>query len=231
MDLASLMRSVSRRRVIALPILLAGVAASAYFFLSLAPTYSAQAQLVFVPPNASVQSGKARDINPYLQFGSSIQTAANVALKQVNTPDFNERIRAAGVTSGVQVVIVQDSPVLVITSKTRDSGQAIRGAVVASDEIRREVRKSQIDAGSPESLLIDPRPIGSPAVSTVLFGARVKAALATLVLGVLAAINAAFLVDAVERRRRSRLTWEPTSGTSDDQLTKSEEGDYATALR
>lgn len=222
------MRGLGRLAVARWHTVLAGVLlttiAAALVFTCIPMNFRSSGTLVVMPPPRSVKQAT----NPLLVNESRMNTAASILTQTISSPFLFFR---AGLNPGSDTVTAKNatpsapaspngSPFITITAESRD---ALRGPAIIywmTDLSRENLAERQRDlkVAKRNSLTLDT--VVAPTAGAPVLVPPIGVTTATIVLGLLLTIGAAYRIDRAEMRRREELApVVPLDGTDDRKLT------------
>jgi hypothetical protein len=142
-------------------------------------------------------------INPLFSFDDSLTTTSQLLIQSLNSPAANLPLHDVG--NGITFLASDGAlhgPFIVVTadSPSADGAQAIVTAAFAF--IDQQLDERQRTLGAPPSSYIVVKQVVAPTPPTLKLGGKSRFALATGLIGLIAALTAAFGVDTYSRRRR-----------------------------
>jgi len=207
-DFLGAVRVLLRRWFVALPALLLSLVLAAGVYASISPSYESRGVMVLT--RSSGQSVSAEDlqrperINPLLAFDSSLSTAAEILMQILQDPKTENSLGAeqASNTSYLVTGGALDGPFLIVDA-TSDSAQTSRDITQrVLDRARDSLTQWQGSLGAPEQSYIRSYVIVEPTEPKEQVGGKVRFAGATLVLGLIGTLCAAFAAESLATRRR-----------------------------
>ncbi len=203
MDLLSALRILRRRWLVLLVgLLLTGVALSG-IVVKLAPQYTASGTVIVIQPNVSS--------NPLNSLDSANALAASVAATLTNTSTSEAQVKRAGGAASYTLTLDANLPIVTITTTSTDPGNAVYTVSVVARVMQDGLFQRQRDLGVTTSTLLKVLPLDTPTSALATTG-KVKVLAIAAGLGVLVAISAAFVAEAVGTlRRRQKALSAPAS--------------------
>jgi hypothetical protein len=173
---------------------------------SISSTYEARGSVLVVsplPPTEETPSILSQ--NPFARFDASTSVLAGVAAQLMDDISVRERLQEEG-AKGDYVVVQENSsaPILTVIVEDEDEEFALTSASIVLSAINDELNDRQADAGAPEASRIRSLVISAPTRTTRLVAARVRAGVATVLLGSAAALSMAFVVEGFAQSRSQR---------------------------
>lgn len=207
MNLNTLLRVVLHHKIVVSALIVITISTAWGFWVSVLPSYKTEATVWVIPPDRTVDG----DItNPFLGLAAkSNDIVARALALSVNSPEWSEPLTAQGYAPDYIVDDGDgDSPLLSVTVSADDRDVAVvtRDAVIAA--IQEELKNTQQELG----VAAEDRYVVLPITvlpARVQYGSRDRLVASTVLLGLLAAVAVALLLDAFERSRSSS-----TSGRS-----------------
>jgi hypothetical protein len=201
-DFFAAMRLIVRRWYVVASALIVTLAVAYTVMQSVAPTYRAEGSvLLFAPSADSAAAGAA--VNPFRSFDASTAVLAAVIVQIMNDTDVRAAIAEGGGRPDFVVGQSTDgTPVIVTRATDPDEARAILTVRLAMEELQAELDRRQADAGAPEEVRIRAIVLTEPTDTDALVGARIRAFLAVMALGVAASVSVAFIVESLAQSRR-----------------------------
>lgn len=197
MDLWSALRILRRRWLVLLVgLLLTGVALSG-IVVKLAPQYTASGTVIVIQPSVSS--------NPLNSLDSANALAASVAATLTNTGTSEAQVKRAGGAASYTLTVDANLPIVTITTTSTDPGNAVYTVSVVARVMQDGLFQRQRDLGVTTSTLLKVLPLDIPTSALATTG-KVKVLAIAAGLGVLVAISAAFIAEAIIAFRRREKT-------------------------
>jgi uncharacterized protein involved in exopolysaccharide biosynthesis len=219
MNLSETLGVARRRKWLLIPLVVLSVALSVAAFLVTPASYEAKSSLVLLAPTQVVE-GDTTPVNPFLNFGGSQDTAAQVLQVRMGDDQVHERLEDEGVT-GEWTFEIEGSagPLSVITVEEDSPKAAIRSAAIIAETAQEQFTDMQIQAGSPEAQLINLKAVTTPGTTKTITQARIRNAAAVLALGLALSIGLVFAVEGVSRSRRRAAAADTAAAADDEERT------------
>jgi capsular polysaccharide biosynthesis protein len=200
-DLVSAVQVLLRRWYVTLPLLLVTAALGAAAWLVVSPSYQAQGSLLLRPP-PPVAEPDEEVFNPYLLY-NNLQIPARVAQDVLLQTAELESLADQGATGAFDVFLdpTGTTPLVAFTAVGATEDEAVETAEIAMARFDEILVQRQLSEGSPEGRLITTEVVTEAAVSEVLVGSKIRAAVAALGLGLILTVSLALMVEALARRR------------------------------
>ena len=200
MNLNTLLRVVLHHKIVVSAVIVITISTAWGFWVSVLPSYKADATVWVIPPDRATDGTQ---INPLQGLSAkSNDIVARALALSVNSAEWRRPLVAQGF-AGDYIVDDGDgtSPILAITVEADDRDVAIasRDAVVSA--ISSELSQVQDELGVASEDRFVARPI-TVLPARVQYGSRDRLVASTVLLGLLAAIAFALLLDAFERSRQ-----------------------------
>ncbi|MGA8709303.1 MAG: hypothetical protein WB646_20210 [Steroidobacteraceae bacterium] len=177
------------------------MAATAAAAVKLPKSYQSSSTVAFLP---SQTSAKAFGNNPYLDFGSSLNIAADVVGRRMMDPAITSALAAQGYSSTYQVVDAPNAPgpvlLVTVTGHNKDAVQHTLGGV--TNAIGTQLAAMQ--SGIPSKDRITEIVLAVSAKPTALRSKEARPIAAVLVLGLVLAFGTPLIVEGISARRRSQ---------------------------
>jgi hypothetical protein len=224
MELAEVGRAVLKHKFIAGTLLAATVAGSVAGFVKTPTTYQTEASLVVLAPTKQVSTapspagnaGGVQTVNPFLSFGGSQETAAQVLMVRMSDDEVANELDGLGVNSQWKFEVKGGSgPVINVTATGATPDKALASAQHIVDTAMDQLTKLQNDAGSPQDQLIKASEVTTPSVPTRVYDTNLRVAVLIAALGLLLTIGIPNAIEGVKRGRARRGDPDAGSGESD----------------
>lgn len=193
-----------RRWYITVPVLLLTVSGCLLASKIVAPTYQANASMLFLIP--STVEGRDVAVNPYLNFGGA-NGLADVVGRLAMSPADARKIYSSGARAEYSVAMdpTTTAPLLDVTAKSKDPGQAMKTLTAVMADIKAQLSTVQIRASAPATTLVYTQDVTVSATPTELRGSLHRAIAVTAAIGIIIAIGLPCIVEGIVRRRA--LEW------------------------
>ncbi|GEM_PF-5389836 len=205
MNLNTLIQVLMRHRIVVSALVVITISTAWGFWVSVLPTYKSEAVVWVIPPS---KDNLGNETNPFLGISAkSNDLVAKALALSVNSPEWREPLVEQGYANDYLVDDGDgDSPLLsvIVEADDRDLSLATRDAVLSSLEQELEAMQTEADAPPEDRFTVNQITV-LPA--RVQYGTRDRLVASTVLLGLLAAVAFALLLDAFERSRD-----EPTNG-------------------
>jgi hypothetical protein len=208
-DLLTTLRILLDRWRVVVPALLLTLVATLVVGAAVKPVYQATGVVVLLVPARLTDpvTGQTAAVNPYLQFGGSLEVTADALVRVMMSDAAAQRARAAGGTADFEVGTGTSgsSPIVNIVATGRSTKEATGTVRVVARELSHELARRQHGAGAPQPTWIRLASLSSPTTAHRLMGSRLRAEAAVAVLGLALSLGLTFLVEGwSEGRRRDR---------------------------
>jgi hypothetical protein len=205
MNLNTLLRVVLRHRIVVSAVIVITISTAWGFWVSVLPTYKTEATVWVIPPS---RAADGTDVNPLEGIAAKANDLVARALAlSVNSPEWRRPLVEQGY-SGDYIIDDGDgdSPFLgvIVEAEDRELALATRDALV--EALNSELTQTQdaLDVSVEDRIVLDTVTLDPARVE---YGSRDRLVASTVLLGLLAAVAFALLLDAFERSRD-----QPTSG-------------------
>jgi hypothetical protein len=192
-----------RRWYVALLGLLLVAGGAAYTLTSVPTQYQASGEMLFLLPPDS--TGPRTPSNPYINLVPGLTTTAALLATEANTKDVAAQLAEDGFTSEYSVALVPSTgPLLTISTTDTDAATAVamRDRVMTWLRNRLEQRQEAVSVPPEQKIYTEDTNVGKEAEP--LPGSKIRAVGAVVGAGMLLTLLAAFVVDRLLTRRRSR---------------------------
>jgi capsular polysaccharide biosynthesis protein len=168
---------------------------------SLAPVQYQASGLMLVLLPAEAPEGNER-VNPYLNLPEGLTTTASLIASEAVSDDVAAEIVGGGHTALYSVALVPDTgPLLTITAKDTDPGEAVSTRDALMDWINRRLVSIQEPVSPPPSQVMYTTSTSVSTTAEVLPGSRVRAMAGAAAGGLVLLLVVIFLIDRVLLRR------------------------------
>lgn len=197
--------------------LLLSVALSAWVFMRAAPVYQSTAQVLLLPPSVLVSLPNGEQevrSNPYLELGYSVAATAEVMATVVGADEVRDRLSAEGASADYVIApAAPGSSVMLIDARDESPTVATTTSTAVLTELEQQLQDRQVMSGAAPSRFVTVSVVESPTPAQQQLGSRLRMTGAVFLLGVVATVLSAYIIDAL-RRRRPRHASEPVSPAS-----------------
>lgn len=165
------------------------------------PTYTAQGQVLLLPPQTSVPKGQ----NPYLSLGG-LTPAGDVLAKALSAPETVQRIESQG-GSGTYVVeldVNSPAPIISITADGASEAESLQTLALVSAELVPTLVRVQRDAQVPASAGIRSTVLTSPTSADRVIKGPLRALIAVTGATFVVLVLMIAAIDGMLRRPRRR---------------------------
>lgn len=218
MDILTAFRIMLRRWYVVASGLIITVLAAIVVMQSISPTYEARGSVLVVSPLPSTEGSEPSIVsqNPFARFDASTSVLAGVAVQLMDDISVRERLQEQG-AKGDYVVVQENSsaPILTVVVEDKDEDFALESTSIVLNSINAELDARQADAGAPDASRIRSMVISEPTRTTQLVAARIRAGVATLLLGAAASLSLAFVVEGFAQSRKRQAQAQTDAWSSD----------------
>ena len=204
MDLWSAIFTVIRRWYVALPILLVSIVAMVVIGGKMKPDYKAEASVVFTAPARKVVNGQEQPFKN--QYANDTKTLAAAVYRQITNADQHRTLDEDGFSPRYELVLDQFSAIMDIEVTATSQEQAIDTANQLISETDRNALAIQRQSRPPEDELVRVDKIYLPVDAELVPGSKSRVMATVLLLGLVAAASAVFMVESLATRRRGLAT-------------------------
>lgn len=199
MNLNTLLRVVLRHRIVVSAVIVITISTAWGFWISVLPSYKADATVWVIPPDRDTDGSI---VNPLQGLSAkSNDIVARALALSVNSAEWRRPLGEQGFATDY---IVDDgdgtSPILTISVDADDRDLAIASRDALVEAIQAELVQTQNELGVAQEDRYVARPI-TVLPARVQHGSRDRLVASTVLLGLLAAVAFALLLDAFERGR------------------------------
>jgi hypothetical protein len=231
MDLWKTLRILVRRWPVVLVMFALTAAGLAATLRAVPPTYEERSSLLLLIPPFSGPVGQREPANPYLSFGGSLTTTAQIMVSAMNQDTtVTDALKRDGARAAFQVLPdpFGESPSLTIVVTDKDPKMVSLTVGKVLDATKKELASRQEAAGAPSSLWIVAKQVIAPGKPRLLRSGQLRAGAAVGALGLVLTILAAMAVEGLARTRAARRSlpvsepselpneraWRPAGATS-----------------
>lgn len=204
MDLWTVIRVLARRWLIVLIGIVLTLGASAYLYLTAPPSYAAGARmLLLLPPNAR---GPETVGSPFLYLPDGLNLIARLTIGTTTQRPFREAMETEGMHSTFTVGLDPATPTIVVQVEGPDSANVLATRDWLVEMLDEELRELQAQERAPASQTAHARVFALDDEPVQLGGSWMRNVLATVAVGGIVTLLAAFVTDGVVQRRRASRT-------------------------
>jgi hypothetical protein len=201
MDVSGALHTLRKHWILTSLLVLLTLIAAYQSWVKLPGPYQSTSQVVFL---ASEQASKPAGDNPYLAFGGTLTTTADIVRREVMDPRIVAALAARGFTDTYEVENdpLGVGPILNITATgpTKAGVMATQAAVTA--EVQSQLQELQTDF-LPKNQITS-MVVTSSQKATLMVSKKARPLVAVLVVGFILILAIPQMVDAAQNRRRSR---------------------------
>ena len=201
MDVSGALHTLRKHWILTSVLVLLTLIAAFETWVTIPGPYQSQSQVVFL---ASQQVSKPSGDNPYLAFGDTLITTADVVRREVMDPRIVAALAARGFTD---TYLVENDPLgvgpmldITATGPTKAGVMATQAAV--TDEVQSQLQELQTDL-LPKNQITSMVVTSSPK-ATLMVSKKARPLVAVLVVGFILVLAIPQMVDAAQNRARSR---------------------------
>ncbi len=222
MDLADVTRALKHHKVLVGTLISLTIVAAAFVFVHVPQRFKTTAALVVLSPTKPVVPGaKSADeavqtVNPFLSFGGSQETAAQVLQLRMSDDAVGHQLEDVGVRGVWTFEIKGGSGPLISVTATEATADAARASAdhilaTAADQFA----SLQREAGSPPDQMIRVSVVNTPAPPEPVYDDKIRTTALVAMLGLLATIAIPLAVEGASRARAARRA-DGTDGDGQD---------------
>ncbi len=212
MEFWTSVRVLRRRWYVLVPCLVVFAMAAGLVVKKVKPSYQASGSIVFLP----TQAGTATDpnVNPYQALDSSTAIFANVIAQDLVTNTFKDSLVAAGASPTYTVTPpVGSTPVLALSTTAATPEAALHSYHLLIRALDKELIVRQTGVATPGSFIKESQ-IAQPQHATEIIGAKIKALIVVVAIGLIVSLGLTFLADSMllarARNKQSEEEAEPS---------------------
>lgn len=218
MDFWQTLLVLFRRWYVAVPAFLIAVGAAVGIYLTIPVTYTSTAVLVLDQPLAggslpALPTDKGTVTNPLLNFDQGLNNAAAIVIQALNTPEVALALGASptgdpsykvtnGSTNQQEQIVAGPFVFVEGDSRTPQAAQDIAKRCV--DRVKQELASRQKALNAPEQTYITVDVAVQPTTPVAQRGNKTRAAAVAVVMGVVAALCAAYSFESYYQTRRRK---------------------------
>lgn len=201
MDVSGSLHTLRKHWVLTSLLVLLTLVAAAGAWVGIPGPYSSESQVVFL---ASQQTSKVNGDNPYMSFGGTLSTTADLVRREVMDPRIVAELAGRGYTAGYQVVDdpAATGPVLDVTATGKSKAMVEATQLAATREVQAVLL--QMQNGIAPTNQITSIVVASAPNASLLVSKKARPLVAVLVVGLLLTLAIPQIADAPARRRRER---------------------------
>ena len=211
MDLLTIVQSLWRHKLFAIPVILLTVVAGVYVLKIKPPVYEASSSVLLIEPQgptaaqiaASPTLKRINPNNPYIDYGDLDVVADSVIQNMMNNADQSALVEA-GVDPRYQLALSTaygNPPIIDITGVGSSAQQAIHGAAVLARTATTDLTQIQSQAGVNRIYMIKSIELSQPDQAQLSSSGKFRSLIAVLGLGALLLFLVISVADVVEKRR------------------------------
>jgi hypothetical protein len=218
MDFWQTLLVLFRRWYVAVPAFLIAVGAAAGIYMTIPVTYTSTAVLVLDQPLAggslpALPTDKGTVTNPLLNFDQGLNNAAAIVIQALNTPEVALALGASPtgdpsykVTNGStnQQEQIVAGPFVFVEGDSRNAQAAQDIAKRCVERVKQELASRQKALNAPEQTYITVDVAVQPTTPVAQRGNKTRAAAVAVVMGVVAALWAAYSFESYYQARRRK---------------------------
>lgn len=207
-----------QRKWTLIPMLLLTVVLVVAAFVKTPALYEANSSLVLLAPTQVIGEAADTVVNPFLNFGGSQDTAAQVLQARMGDDLIAEALADQGV-DGEWTFEIQGGggPLGIITVQEDSSKAAIKSAGLIAASAQEQFVQMQVEAGSPAAQLISLKNLTTPNTTETVNKNKVRNAAAVGAAMLLLTLGLIFGLEGISRSRRRNTA--PHSGADDSGAT------------
>lgn len=214
MDVVSIVATIWRHRLAAIPVIVLTLVAAFYVLEVKAPTYQASASVLLVEPPTAPSAGqiaadpalgKENTSNPYVSYGD-LSVVADVVISQVTSPAGQQALVREGADPRYQATLSTafGSPPIILVTGVADSAQT---AVTSADLVMKAISKDLLQAQQGQNVgsryMIRALNIVQPTQAQATVSGKLRTLIAVLAIGLLLLLVAVSVSQTISRRREN----------------------------
>jgi capsular polysaccharide biosynthesis protein len=212
MDLLSIVQTLWRHKLAALPVILLTAVAAFYVTAVKAPTYEATSSFLLVnppgPPSATQiathpKLAKVNTGNPYVEYGD-LAIVADAVDSVVTSSSAGQALAQEGADPRYQVEVSTDvgnPPIIQITGLGKNPQEAIKSANLVTSAAQNDLYLIQKQEGVNALYMIRPIMLVQPLQASKSVSGNLRTLVAVLAMGAIALFILISVIDAIEKRR------------------------------
>ena len=217
MDLLSIVSSVWRHKLAALPVILLTILGAYYVFEVKPPVYESSSSFMLVNPpgpptaaqvHADPKLAKINPNNPYADLGN-LAMVADAVIDTVTSDAGQQALIAAGASNDYQVELSPDPdspPIVDITGVGPSPQVAIRTATLVTQAARADLVQIQTEQGVNHLYMISSITVVNPISARLTVSSKLRTLIAVIAIGAILLFVVISVTDALEKRQAERLT-------------------------
>jgi capsular polysaccharide biosynthesis protein len=205
MDFTLLARVLLRRWYVIAAVLAVTVAGCFALVQVSPPPYEAKGTVVLLAPSNAVNGGTGS--NPYLAFGSALQTTSTVLSAEMLDNSTVVALRSAGFTAQSYTVAPSGfgaAPLVQVTVKDPNADVALKDMHLLLTELPKQLQALQRESGAPLNTYITANPVTTDKQAVKVYKTLEKLVALLAIVGIIIAITLARIVESMSVRRRER---------------------------
>ncbi|MGE3622012.1 MAG: hypothetical protein AB7L84_16275 [Acidimicrobiia bacterium] len=222
MDILTALRIILRRWHVVLSGLILTAVVAVVVMQSISPTYEAKGSALLVAPIIPNDQPSILDENPWARFDASTSVLAGVTAQLMDDISVRERLQEAGAKPDYAIGQENSAaPIVSVVVEDTDEKVALESTSLVLHAINEELDARQAAANAPEASRIRSIIITEPTRTTRLVAAKVRAGVATVLLGGAAALSLAFVAEGFaqsQAARRASAARERAQRAAEDEL-------------
>lgn len=250
MDFHDSVRIIGRWWFVTVPLVVLTVIATVVLTNGVQPEYQADGSILFVGPTtreSEDRPGETEPVNPLIEQPAALTTAAVVSALSMNSPQVADILAREGLSTNYEFGTEARTPILLFYTRASSRELATATALRLVELVSDDVQLQQEAAGVPADERVTTNLIGLSATGGADYGGRRRMQIVILVLGLGTAFGMAFLLEGIDRRRKSRRPEGATASsdgrdgpgdddgprpaTGSDTTTSGEDGEAVTSVR
>ncbi|TCO65150.1 hypothetical protein [Actinocrispum wychmicini] len=214
MDFWKTIRVLLRRWRVAVPVFAVSLGLAAAVYVSVHTEWESTGTIVLASPTDGAKTnagnkGPVDQVNPLLAFDASLNTSATIIIQKLQDPALMEQLVGTNSKTTYQIGNGQlTGPFIVVVANARSPEEAKGTVSKVLDRAKAELKQSQEALKAPASTFITPQSVIDPTKPEAKIGGKVRFAGIALVLGFIASLSSAYMVESVSQSRKKKRTRE-----------------------
>jgi hypothetical protein len=213
MDFWKTIRVLLRRWRVAVPVFAVSLGLAAGVYMSVHTEWESTGTIVLASPtdgpraNSANKDGSVERVNPLLAFDASLNTSATIIIQKLQDPAVAEQLLGVKSTTTYQIGNGQlTGPFILVIDDARSPQDAQATVTKVLDRAKAELKQSQEALKAPASTFITPQTVVEPTRAEAKIGGKVRFAAVALVLGLIASLSSAYMVESFSQSRKKKRT-------------------------
>jgi hypothetical protein len=208
MDFWKTIRVLLRRWRVAVPVFAVSLGLAAGVYMSVHTEWESTGTIVLTSPADGAKANKdgtGDRVNPLLAFDASLNTSATIIIQKLQDPAVAEQLLGVKSLTTYQIGNGQlTGPFILVVADARSPQEAHDTVAKVLDRAKAELKHSQEALKAPASTFITPQTVVEPTKAEAKIGGKIRFAAVALVLGFIASLSSAYMVESVSQSRKKK---------------------------